>query len=631
MAAIENDRLREEVGRLLGNRQLETDPMLLKHFSATGDSDAFHALLLRHGPMVMGVCRRILQNLHDAEDAFQAVFLVLARKAVTLQVPATLGPWLHVVASRVARRLRTMLQLRHRREQSFSASQEECISMEAMFPDDLRELLDEELSRLPARFRMPLVLCYLQGKTTTEAAEELGCARGSVCGWLARGKQLLHERLIRRGVSLTALTLTSVLTPAALAKPISSDIVKATVDGAIGRTTFSAVVSTLADHALHQGISARLSAMWLLTSALGLGSLWLAWAALDRPNPQHQHTAIIERKPTKKLIAWQAARTIQFEGQQQLHALAFDPSGKLLATASADGKVKIWHTATGKLASEPLSFVSPALALRFSRDAKSLTVVGAPNEVVVWDLEKNREKSRRQLGNVFLTAAYLSEDEKTLAGISSAFLAGAFAMPGAIEPVHVWDLSTGKRLRGIAGHALVSSQLSLSPDGKTIATAGARPRQQQVERDGTPLGVSVMEVKLWDARVGKETILAEGGLSIAQSPDGKLLAFGSCDEETGQPNIILWDLRAQRKVQVFSRAGDAVNQLVFSSDSKLLAAAGNDGVVNIWDLTGAKKLAELKKHNTGVTCLAFSLDGAQLASADWSGVIQIWEASAKQD
>jgi RNA polymerase sigma factor (sigma-70 family) len=187
-----------------------TDAELLGRFVRQRDEAAFKALLHRHGPAVLGVCRRVLHNEHDAEDAFQATFLVLSRKAGTLGKPQLLGNWLYGVACRIALKARAENAERRRKE-----TQAVRVPVESAVPAvvwaDLRPVLDEEVSRLPDRYRAPFVLCYLQGKTNEEAAQMLGCPKGTVLSRLATAREKLRSRLVRRGITLTAGVLVAAL------------------------------------------------------------------------------------------------------------------------------------------------------------------------------------------------------------------------------------------------------------------------------------------------------------------------------------------------------------------------------------------------------------------------------------
>jgi RNA polymerase sigma factor (sigma-70 family) len=179
------------------------DAQLLDRFLAQRDEAAFEVLLRRHGPMVYGVCRRVLRDPHETDDAFQATFLVLIRKARSLSKRELVANWLYGVAYRTALKARTNAARRRTRQEAMTDVPGPAMEDEVLWRD-LRPVLDEELHRLPAKYRIPVVLCYLEGKTFTEAAQELGWPAGTVSGRLARARELLRTRLTRRGVTLSA-------------------------------------------------------------------------------------------------------------------------------------------------------------------------------------------------------------------------------------------------------------------------------------------------------------------------------------------------------------------------------------------------------------------------------------------
>jgi RNA polymerase sigma factor (sigma-70 family) len=185
-----------------------SDGKLLERFVATKDEAAFETLVRRHAAMVLGVCRRVLGDAHDVEDAFQATFLVLVRRASAIRKRDSVASWLHGVAYRTALKARGAAARRRECERQAEAMATNDPSVDVMWRD-IRPILDEELDRLPAKYRAAFVLCYLQGKTNEQAALELGCPKGTVLSRLSRARERLRSRLARRGLTLSAGALTA--------------------------------------------------------------------------------------------------------------------------------------------------------------------------------------------------------------------------------------------------------------------------------------------------------------------------------------------------------------------------------------------------------------------------------------
>lgn len=208
------------------------DRRLLERFVHDRDEGAFAALVERHGRMVLGVCRRVLGDEHDAEDAFQATFLVLVRKAASLGKQGLLSNWLYGVAYRTALKARANAAKRQAREQTMTELPAADQTDEVVWRD-LRPILDEELSRLPQRYRAAVVLCYLEGKSTEEAAETLGCPKGTILSRLSRARERLRGRFTRRGVVVTSISLAGVLTHRAAEAAVPASLSRATIEFAI--------------------------------------------------------------------------------------------------------------------------------------------------------------------------------------------------------------------------------------------------------------------------------------------------------------------------------------------------------------------------------------------------------------
>jgi RNA polymerase sigma factor (sigma-70 family) len=208
-----------------------TDGQLLASFIDQKDEAAFEALVRRHGPMVFGVCRRVVGNHHDAEDAFQATFLVLARKASSVRPRERVANWLHGVALRTAMKAKIMTTKRRGREKQVTEMPEPEATQQDQW-HDLQPLLDQELNGLRENYRLPILLCDLEGKTIKDAAQQLGWPQGSLAGRLVRGRKLLAKRLASRGVVLSAGSLAAVVSQNVASAAVPTSLVNSTVKAA---------------------------------------------------------------------------------------------------------------------------------------------------------------------------------------------------------------------------------------------------------------------------------------------------------------------------------------------------------------------------------------------------------------
>jgi RNA polymerase sigma factor (sigma-70 family) len=212
------------------------DEELLHQFlegDAEGSGDAFRALVCRHGPMVMGVCRHVLLQDHDAEDAFQATFLTLARKAGTIRDRRVLASWLYEVAYRIAVRSRAGVVRRRQQERESMALTETSLRPDQEHQaawNELRPVLHDEINRLPDKYRLPVILSYLEGRTNEEVAALLDWPVGTVKGRLSRARDLLRSRLVRRGLALSAAFLgTSLSRGTVFAEVVPEALIESTV------------------------------------------------------------------------------------------------------------------------------------------------------------------------------------------------------------------------------------------------------------------------------------------------------------------------------------------------------------------------------------------------------------------
>jgi RNA polymerase sigma-70 factor (ECF subfamily) len=318
----------------------QTDGELLERFAAQRDPAAFAALMHRHGPMVLAVCRRVLAVEADAEDAFQATFLVLARKAGSIARRELLANWLYGVACRTATRARTDAARRRAREGG-AMREPAAQPVDEVLGRDLRRALDEEVSRLPARYRLPFVLCYLEGKTNDEAARQLGCPCGTVSSRLAWARERLRGRLLRRGLDLSAgllgVLLSEVVLPTAVPPALGEATTRAAVLFASGEAAAAGVVTArvvaLTRGVLQTMFRTRLRMVGGMLLALGLigsGVCTLAYRTLagEQPPAGRQEARQPERKGPGERPAPPAAKDPAQEDRDRLQGVWIAVSGE---------------------------------------------------------------------------------------------------------------------------------------------------------------------------------------------------------------------------------------------------------------------------------------------------------------
>jgi RNA polymerase sigma factor (sigma-70 family) len=265
---------------------------LLERFVTRNDAAAFEGIVARFGPMVLGVCRRLLHDPRDVEDAFQATFVVLIRRAATIRDRELVGNWLYGVAYRVATRARANARRRQRREVAW-------VEEQAMAPPephanerlDLRQVLDEELSRLPEKYRQPVCLCYVQDQSYEEAARRLKCPIGTVRSRLAKARELMRSRLVRRGIALPAAVFAEALRPNFASAAVPPTLFESTVANATGLFAAKAIeaggVRALAESVIRSMVLGKLKSTvaLVLAASIAASGSWAAIRVLGIPKP----------------------------------------------------------------------------------------------------------------------------------------------------------------------------------------------------------------------------------------------------------------------------------------------------------------------------------------------------------
>jgi RNA polymerase sigma factor (sigma-70 family) len=332
----------------------DSDADLLTRFARRRDEDAFAALVARHGALVWNVCRRVVGGADAAEDCFQAVFLVLARRAASLSRPAAVASWLYGVAVRVARRARQTALAGRQAPPGLEPAAPRSDPLDELTARELLLTLDEEVQRLPEVYRLPVILCCLEGLSQEEAARRLGCTSGSIKGRLERGRRRLRDRLGRRGVALAAalgvLEASRCVAPAGLMERAAVAARVATAPGDVGLASPGA--QTLAEGVLRAMATTKLkgiAAVVLAVGLLGVGTGALAFRLgtgeaappvkpADQPPQKKAPAAGQPKRPVAQATDEDAAKilAVQVDKLQQDLAAAWNAYLQLEERSSRD-------------------------------------------------------------------------------------------------------------------------------------------------------------------------------------------------------------------------------------------------------------------------------------------------------
>jgi RNA polymerase sigma factor (sigma-70 family) len=634
-----------------------SDGELLDAFLSRQDQEAFAALTRRHGPMVLNICRRVLRNRQDAEDAFQATFLALARKAATVRNRAALASWLCGAAYRAALTLKRSAARRRVRE-----ARAEPPAPADLFADlawrEVEALLEEEVRRLPEKYQAVFVLCCLENHSRAEAARLLSLKEGTVSSRLHHARMLVQRRLARRGIDLS-MVLAAVEVSSADASALPPALLAAAARAAAGFVagdgSATGVSSAKMADLLEDGLRATSTGRLKVVAALGLTLAMLAAGAglvsLSRPagtpaggdrTPRPAADRHGDPLPAGAILRLGSAR-LKHKGH--ISAVAFTPDGKALVSAGRDPVIRFWDPTTGK---ELRTITGPEKgvnAIAFSGDG-ALLAGGGPGKVVcVWDAATGKEL--RRLGG--------HKGEVRSLALSRA---GDVLAVGDAAGVRLWEVSSGKLLLTLAVKEGVGG-VALSPDCRLVAALGgggavwlwersSGRRLHRMELGGggsegsvvfSPDGKLVAATNrgpatLFDVSSGKRVFRVKEGTEsqrgppLAFSPDGRLLA-ASTSHNDGR--IQLWDWAQGKEVRVLAPHSDCVRALAFSPDGKTLASAADGESVHLHDVeTGIRRL-NLPGHQERVSSVAYSADGHTIATAAWDGTVRLWDASNGQE
>lgn len=643
-----------------------TDAELVRRFAERRDEEAFAALVDRHGPMVLGVARRVVGDHHTAEDVFQATFVSLARHAARLRDRAALPAWLHQTARNIAL---TAVRARRRRDRAEAQARQGGTGdvLDDLSSRELVAILDEEVARLPERYRLPLVLCCLEGRTQEEAARLLGWTPGSVRGRLERGRQCLRDRLARRGLTWAiAVGVPLLAMPRAVAAPLRALALQA----ALREDSISAAVAALVPEAPRRLLPwAVLAAAAVSLTALGAG------LGVRRNGPEEPPTATAAATPVapqpdgpreESLPAGAVGRL----GSPQLRignsAFALTPDGRTIVAVSPEGIVRTFDASTGRLrerrqlgdraGADPVGQAQAQL----SDDGRTAAIVDRVNgraRLTVWDLPSGKVVYRRgpSPGPIF-GAATLSPDGRKLA-----FMEPSEGRDGA-QVLCVLDLPAGPTNRlGPVEFNVYSIRFTADGSRIVVSQTSSQP----------PYAATLA---CFDVRAGKSLWQrARQGVEFALSPDGRYVLAARRDQTgfqvietdpaTGQPTerfapcqpahpnvklliaadnrtvvmnhfdgVLTWDLvTGGDPVRRFtppksSGRGYGPEMGALSRDGRTLVT--NLGRLQRWELTTGKPLFEGPPDDGlggPIERLAFTADGRELFASSWGLVSARWD------
>jgi RNA polymerase sigma factor (sigma-70 family) len=621
-----------------------SDEQLLADFLARRSDEAFAALLGRHGPMVLNVCRRILHDAHAAEDVFQATFLVLADRAAAIRRPASLAGFLHGVAYRLA------VRARRRRVQSLPAAVRDKAAgpPEELAWKEVLGILDHELGQLSDRYRAPLVLCYLEGRTQDEAARQLGWSLNTLRRRLAQGRRLLEARLRGRGVTLPAV-LAGLLAGGAVAVP--GPLRAATLAAAGARAVGGLTAGASALSAAGKGIPLFSSAagrkvgsavaVAALAAAVGFGYV-LTMPAHQPPAaeersriedrgsriggamraPRAAGSAVSILDPRSSILDPQSspvADPLPAQGAVRLGTARYRHGTRIESFAvSADGRLAV-ATRGWRLPSSARVFdltdgrclyslpPEPGMAISsvgLSPDGK---ILATQDDQGVCLRDATTGKPFRTIGYLPAPGGYSMTDCLTFTPDGKQVVA---TLGG--DAIHLIDVGTGKVTRAFAPVIPVFG-CAFSPDGKLMATRGYGSRDEG------------NFAQLWEVATGKELQriavshdVQQSIAALAFAPDGTTIAGARWRDA----RLRLWETATGKELKAFPKVGEDIVSVAFAPDGKSVAAAGDR--IYLYDPVTGKERLRIERRARG---LAFSRDGSVLTGAV-SGAIYRWDAAS---
>src|SRR5262245_4045179 len=688
MASLSRTRVIERLANVAGSGSHDTE--LVRRYRDTGDPEAFEGIVRKHGRTVLGVCGRILIDPHAAEDAFQATFLQLVRKARTLHSPAALAAWLCATARRTA--------LRHRRPGPRSRGAERPTlargPLDSLTARELLTGIEDEIARLPEQYRLPLVLCYLDGLSKRQAADQLGLSVGAFGGRLERGRDKLRAALARRG--LAPMVALGLLVP--LAGPASADLIRRTAGICVRGGPTPAAVALLA-----AGRAGVLKKAGFAVGLLVLGGLgWIAATGraeppgpqakveTPRPAPDARQDLYGDALPPDALARLGAIRWRHRDQSGRNIDVVPSPTGQLVATVNRMNfeaeAVRVWALPDGRPVCElPWEDPIAGWGVQFIPDGSQLMVLAPRGVVKFYDPRTGKRLAESKPvveeddivqsigGNVggwsqhrlVCDGRWVVTTEEggtptpegrppTLTEVTTdpaarprqvklerpvgefSFMRAAHYISGGNSLLKVsYNKASGwkpqihrwdVRTGRLVGHVL------LPTNNMAVAWSRDGKRVATWRHDVPPTD----ELRVWDTETGTEVVPLEGAsrkdhFAMQFSPDGNRL-IAQVGRTKTTTTVAVWELGRGKEVGRLT-VPEWCNEFDLLPDGKTVLAADPLGMLfGAWDIATGRRLSPVTGHESAVQNLAFTPDGTTLltASADPDEKVTAWDAATGQ-
>jgi RNA polymerase sigma factor (sigma-70 family) len=632
-----------------------TDAALLRAYIERQSEDAFRALIQRHGPMVLRVCRRRLDDAHTAEDAFQATFLSLARSAKSIRQSESLAGWLFRTAQRVAQKSRAAAS-RRRNSEGRAAVRSAADANSELTARELLDVLDTELARLQERDRLPLLLVYWQGRSYAQAARELRLTLSALHGRLERGRKKLAERLQARGFTpgdlgaILAATIGTTAVPGEL-------LARTAALGTAGAVVPAGVLALTATAGTTKLLPALAAVLLVSAGAIGLaGGFPTTQKPADKATEPPSVPTVVKAEPRvdalgDPLPAGAVARlgSERFRPGKEIEALAYSPDGSKMACWAgshfAQAALTIWDVPTGKLLRSVDAHKIQLKLLSWLPDGHGCALLRTGRDrYYVWDFTDESAPVPQVPDGVYLNS--MTSGNLLAVAISSngRFLAtGKLDTQNQVHPIDLYEIKLNRPLDElssrsvgtVAGHCV---GLLFTPDGRALISLG---RTQEPDQPGAGIPRPIISGKLsstatvavWDLERGQERLHWEAdapgafspvfGVSrqttrpFALTPDGKALVIGQQDGTVKQ-----WDWQTGRELRSWSArrldspanpAGGAISAIALNGEGKYVLTGGMNSSYSVRNLATGALVGQSNGQNQ-FHATAVSPDGKRVAT-----------------